>query len=52
MNSLDILLYTILAAGTLYGFWIILHIVWFAVIEIYHKIDDEIRYYKGRRRIK
>ncbi len=50
MNSQDILLYTVFTVGTLYGLWIITHLVWFGILTFYHYIIDEISFYKWKRK--
>jgi len=50
MNGKDILLYTLFTAGTLYAFWIIIHIVWFGILSLYHRIADEISFYQWKKR--
>ena len=52
MNGKDLLLYTILTVGTLYGLWIIIHIIWFGMLSAYHYLSDEISHYKWKRRFK
>ena len=50
MNSQDILLYTAFTVGALYGFWIIINIVWFGILSLYHYINDEITFYKWNKK--
>ena len=50
MNGKDILLYTLCAAGTLYALWIIINIVWFGILSLYHRIADEIAFYQWKNR--
>ena len=44
MNGLDILLYTILTASILYIGWVLLNLAWYWIINLYHHIDDELRW--------
>ena len=50
MNSQDILLYILVAAGTLYALWIIINIVWFGILSLYHYIADEVSFYQWKKR--
>ena len=50
MNGKDILLYTLCAAGTLYGLWLIINVVWFGILSLYYRISDEIAFYKWRKK--
>ena len=50
MNGKDILLYTLCTAGTLYALWIIINIVWFGILSLYHRIADEIAFYQWKNR--
>ena len=50
MNGKDILLYTLCAAGTLYALWIIINMVWFGILSLYHRIADEIAFYQWKNR--
>jgi hypothetical protein len=50
MNSQDILLYTAFTVGALYGFWIIINIVWFGILSLYHYINDKISFYQWKKR--
>ena len=52
MNSLDILLYTVFAVGTLYTLWIILRLTWFGILSAYYKITDEMSFYKWKDKTK
>ena len=50
MNGQDILLYTVFTVGTLYALWIIIHVVWFGIITLYHYIADEVSFYQWKRK--
>ena len=50
MNSLDILLYTVFTVGALYALWLILHVIWFGILTLYHYVSDEISFYLWKRR--
>ena len=50
MNGQDILLYTVFTIGTLYGLWIIAHVVWFGILTLYHYIADEVSFYLWKRK--
>ena len=50
MNSQDILLYAVFTVGTLYALWIIVHVVWFGIVSLYHYITDEISFYLWMKR--
>ena len=50
MNSQDILLYAVFTVGILYALWIIIHVVWFGIVSLYHYITDEISFYLWKKR--
>ena len=50
MNSQDMLLYTLFAVGTLYALWIIINIVWFGILSLYHYIADKVSFYQWKNR--
>ena len=50
MNGQDILLYIVFTVGTLYALWLILNVVWFGIITLYHYITDEISFYLWKKR--
>ena len=50
MNGQDILLYAVFTVGTLYGLWIVAHVVWFGVFTLYNYIVDEVSFYQWKKR--
>jgi len=52
MNTIDILMYTIFTTGTLYAIWLILNIVRFGILSLYHKITDEVSFYKWKKHLR
>ena len=50
MNGQDILLYTVFTVGALYALWLILNVIWFGIITLYHYIADEISFYLWKQR--
>ena len=51
MNSLDMIMYTALTVGTLYAGWIIINLMWFGFLNLYHHISDEIAYRRSANKI-
>ena len=50
MNSKEIILYTLFTAGALCSLWIVMHLVWFGILSLYHRITDEIAFYQWNKR--
>ena len=50
MNGQNILLYIVVTIGTLYTLWLIMNVVWFGIILLYHYIADEISFYQWKKR--
>ena len=50
MNSQDMLLYTLFAVVMLCALWIIINMVWFGILLLYHRIADEIAFYQWKKR--
>ena len=50
MNGLDIFMYTVFTVGALYAMWLIIHLIWFGILSLYHYISDKISFYQWKKK--